>query len=204
MHKFIKKSLFLSLTVVTMIAASACGKRKVHKEPVSSEELTQEIISGIAEGFKNGDIEVTSREQKMINNLVDYVLANPETSLASLKEAADRAGFSANFPESIDGAEPYFNAVANQLIEADYITQDGDNVVIRKGLDADTLSEILRTATVSSTPEVTTIDGKEVSISSDGDKIYDALWEESGKAYSIYSENGLDEETINKLIKMIE
>ncbi len=204
MHKLFKKSLFFSLTIITLMASSACGKRKTPKESVSSEELSQEIISGIADGFKNGDIEVTSREQKMISNFVDYVLANPETSMASIKEAAERAGFSANFPDSIDGAEPYFNAVANSLIEADYITQDGNDIIIRKGIDMDTLSQILSTATVSTTPEKTTIDGKSVSISTEDGKIYDALWEESGKAFSIYSENGLDEETIKKLIEMIE
>lgn len=205
MYKIIKKSLFIGVTIASLIAISSCGKRKVPKESVSSEELSQEIISGIAEGFKNGEITVTDREQKMLSNLFDYVLENPETSIASLKEAAERAGFDATFPESIDGVQPYFNAVAGQLLEADYITQDGDRVIIRKGLDAEALSEILSNAATASTiPQKKTIDGKDVSITSDSGKIYDVLWESSGNAYSIISEDGLDEATIKKLIKMIE
>ncbi len=204
MYRIMKKSIFTGITIASLMAVASCGQRKIPKETVSSEELTQEIISGIAEGFKSGEITVTDREQKMLSNLFDYVLENPETSLASLKEAAERAGFNATFPESIDGVEPYFNAVAGQLLEADYITQDGDRIIIRKGLDADTLSEILNTATASVIPEKKTIDGKDVSISTENGKIYDALWESSGNAYSIISEGGLDEETIKKLIKMIE
>ena len=69
MKRFFKTTLYLSLTIITLFSTAGCGRRKTAQSTVNSEDLSQEIIAGIAEGFKNGDIAVTDREKKMLNNL---------------------------------------------------------------------------------------------------------------------------------------
>jgi hypothetical protein len=204
MMKNFRKTIYTGLVLLSLITICSCGKRKEPYESVSSEDLTQEIISGIAEGFKNGEINVTEREKRILSNLVNYVVDNPDTSMQILSDAAKKAGFEGVFPEDISGVEPYYKAIAGTLLEADYITTDGNDIIIRKGTDSKTLSDLLSdAATEADTSTTKTIDGKKVNLSLKDDVIYDALWKEAGNAYSIYSKNGIDEKTLKELIKQV-
>ncbi|SDZ89148.1 hypothetical protein SAMN05216349_102147 [Oribacterium sp. KHPX15] len=200
-----RKTVYTGLILLSLITICSCGKRKTPQESVSSEDLTQEIISGIAEGFKSGEINVTEREKRILSNLVNYVMDNPEASMQLLSDAAKQAGFEGTFPEDISGVEPYYKAIAGTLLEADYITTDGNDIIIRKGTDSKTLSDLLSEAAndADTTSTTKTIDGKEVNLSLKDDVIYDAIWKEAGNAYSIYSENGIDEKTLKELIKQV-
>ena len=200
-----RKTVYTGLILLSLITICSCGKRKTPQESVSSEDLTQEIISGIAEGFKSGEINVTEREKRILSNLVNYVMDNPEASMQLLSDAAKQAGFEGTFPEDISGVEPYYKAIAGSLLEADYITTDGNDIIIRKGTDSKTLSDLLSEAANDADTTSTTknIDGKEVNLSLKDDVIYDAIWKEAGNAYSIYSENGIDEKTLKELIKQV-
>ena len=188
---------------MTLIMITSCGQRKMPHETVSSEDLAQQIITGLAEGFKSGEIDVTTREKKLISNLIDYALENPESTMLSLTQAVERAGFSATFPESLSGVKPYFNAVADSLIEASYKTEDSNDIVIRKSNDSDSLSHVAGIAMENKTKITQKIGDKEVSIVLDQGKIYDALWKDGENAYSIYSQSGIDEETLKSLIKTV-
>ena len=205
MIKKFRKTLYTGLVLLSLITICSCGKRKEPYESVSSEDLTQEIISGIAEGFKNGEINVTEREKRILSNLVNYVIDNPDTSIQILSDAAKQAGFEGVFPEDISGVEPYYKAIAGTLLEADYITTDGNDIIIRKGTDSKTLSGLLSEAAseTDTTSTTKTIDGKEVNLSLKDGVIYDALWKEAGNAYSIYSKSGIDEKTLKDLIKQV-
>lgn len=199
MFRSINRSTCLILLYFTLIMLSSCGHRKVPHETVSSEELAQQIITGLADGFKSGEIDVTTREKKLISNLIDYALENPESTMLSLKQAAERAGFDATFPESLNGAEPYFSAVADSILQASYKTPDGNDIIIRKSKDSDALKD----ESDSTTKITQKIGGKDVTIIVDQDKIIDALWKNAGSTYSVYSQNGIDKETLNNLIDTV-
>ncbi|SFG09569.1 DUF4367 domain-containing protein [Oribacterium sp. WCC10] len=201
MYRYIKKYLYIVLITMAMPFIVSCGARKQPKETVSAEELSQDIITGIAEGFKNGEIDVTSRERKLISNLIDYVVSNPESSLITLKEAAQRAGFNAVFPDDISGAKPYFTAISG-ILEASYVTDDGNEIIIRKSEDKDA-PEMELPEGINGIKVTKNIDGKEVSLISEDDKIYTVSWENAEKAYSIISENGIDEDTLKSIIKEV-
>ncbi|ETP73862.1 hypothetical protein UYO_0116 [Lachnospiraceae bacterium JC7] len=201
MFRSIKKNTYIIIfSSLILIMLSSCGERKKPHETVSSEELSQQIITGLADGFKSGEIDVTTREKKIISNLIDYALENPESTMLSLKQAAERAGFDATFPESLSGAEPYFSAVADSILQASYKTPDGNDIIIRKSKDSKPLSE----DDMDSKTKITqNIGGKDVTIVVDQDKIIDAIWKNAGNTYSVYSQSGIDEDTLNSLIKTV-
>ncbi|OON85449.1 hypothetical protein BXO88_12390 [Oribacterium sp. C9] len=200
MFRSLRKSSYPVIISMALLMLSSCGQRKMPHETISSEELSQQIITGLAEGFKSGEIDVTTREKKIISNLIDYALENPESTMLSLKQAVERAGFDATFPESLSGVEPYFSAVADSVVQASYKTSDGNDIIIRKSKDSDTLSH----DAIDSKAKITqNIGGKDVTIIIDQDKIIDALWENAGSTYSVYSQEGIDEETLKSLIDTV-
>ena len=204
MLRFIKKSSYSVLLMTFLLMITSCGQRKVPHETVSSEDLAQQIVNGLADGFKSGEIDVTTREKKIISNIINNALENPETTMMSLKQAAEKAGFNATFPESLSGVEPYFSAVADSLLEASYKTGDGNDIVIRKSNSSDSLTHVADIAAGNKTKITQKIGDTEVSIVLDQGKIYDAIWENGDNAYSVYSQGGIDEETLKSLIKTVQ
>lgn len=196
MHRFLRTSLYLSLTFMILFTSASCGHRKQPHETISAEELSQDIITGLAEGFRTGEIDVTTRERKILSGLINYALENPEASMATLKDAMERAGFKADFPDSIDGIKPYY-AAAQGALQAVYEIEDGNKLVIRKSNDSDYDSHIDENSENTITRK---IGDKTVSLYIDNGKIHDAVWKDGDKSYSISSEIGIDESTLKSLI----
>lgn len=195
----LRKPVFISLALMILLTSASCGHRKQPHETISAEELSQDIITGLAEGFRTGEIDVTTREKKLLSSLITYALENPEASMATLKEAMERAGIKANFPDSFEGIEPYYTA-AQGVLSAIYKTEDGNGLVISKSTDSDYASMVEENKGNTITQK---IGDKSVSLIVEDGKIHDALWKDGENYYSISSEYGIDESTLKSLIKNI-
>ena len=199
MHRLLKEGIVISLALMILLTSASCGHRKQHHETISAEELSQDIITGLAEGFRTGEIDISSREKKLLSSLITYALDNPEASLSTLKEAMEKAGIKANFPDSFEGIEPYY-AAAQGVLSAIYKTEDGDGLIISKSTDKDYASIVEENKENTITK---TIGDKSVSLIVEDGKIHDALWKDGANYYSISSEYGIDESTLKSLIKNI-
>lgn len=127
-------------------------------------------------------------------------IANPWIEVNSIDEAIEEAGFNDfEVPESIKDKEISYIAVLENdepIIEVIY----GDDITVRKGLGD---SDISGDYNEYSIKEIH--DGENISFNTKGNNelINNVTWINDNYSYSIFTNNGLNIETVNNLVNII-
>ena len=131
------------------------------------------------------------------NHSISVGMPNPFVDVASLDEAASKAGFTFNAPDSIDGYDGMtIQVIENDLIQVIYGNSD-HNVYLRKSnFDGDVSGDY------NDYPDIKdqTICDRNVRIKSKDGRAYVATWSEGDYNYSIQSNEGFDMGIITDLL----
>lgn len=128
-------------------------------------------------------------------------IPDPFTECETMDEAAKLAGFDLCAPDAVDGQEKTAIRVLTEggLVEVIYGGED-EQVVIRKGEGSEDISGDYNEY---STTETATVDGVEVTLKGDGDKVNLSTFASNGYTYAISSSTGMTKVAMTDLAKAI-
>ncbi len=115
-------------------------------------------------------------------------MANPFLTFDSVEGAEDAAGFSVSLPHEIRGYSlDLIQAIKDELIQVRYFKGEED-IMLRKASGS---GDVSGDYNVYGNVEDVDLDGKTVTLKSDGEEYYLAVWEDGGFSYSVSSTEGL-------------
>lgn len=129
-------------------------------------------------------------------------IPDPFTECETMDEAAKLAGFNLCAPDTVAGQEKTAIRVltAGGLVEVIYGSGD-EQVVIRKAAGS---TDISGDYNEYSATETAAVEGVEVTLKGDGDKVNLATFASNGYAYSIASSSGMTKVSVTALIKALD
>lgn len=129
--------------------------------------------------------------------------SSPYMEYDTMEEASQTAGFDMTVPESFGiYADRHIATVFDDMIEVTYYDEAGnEGFRVRKTAGADDPSGDFNVYESSETADV---DGRTVTMEGSSDKIFKAVWTDSGYAYAVSAgENGLSRADIEEIIKNV-
>lgn len=124
-------------------------------------------------------------------------IPNPFTDYTTLSDAEADAGFTLSLPQTDTAYETSYRAIKGKLLEVIYSENGTESMRIRKGSDAGDVS-----GDYSTYPTVKTIivDGINVRMKGNGNRMSLATWEDGGYSYSIHVDRAV---TIADMMGMV-
>ena len=157
------------------------------------------ISLGACGGSGAGDapVEGGGEEQQGQGNATG--MPNPFVDCDSAYDAAQLAGFEVTFPESVpDCSERRYQAVEGQMVQCIY-QGDGQEVLIRKGLD-DGTGDL--SGDYNDYPQTvsTSVNCTEVTLRGSDNLVNVATWERDGYLFALDADTGLERATVENLV----
>ena len=138
------------------------------------------------------------------NDVESVAVESPYQEVNSLQEASKIAGFDMKVPDSIgEYSNQLISVIDSNIIEVRYLSSDEQStgIIIRKsGRDEDISGDY----NTYSTNIAEHIDGKNVNLRGDGEKIFVATWTEDGFSYAVTANDYMvNKEQIESLIGVV-
>ncbi len=138
--------------------------------------------------------DTVKKDEPEIIDTDDNQIANPWSTVETIKEASAIVGFDFNVPESIDGKDiSLIQVMDDEEIEVRY----GEDIIIRKSKGSDDNSGDYNNYD-------SVIEENGVTLKGDGDSYNCIIWTNEAYAYSITSSNGLGLDLVNELVSSID
>lgn len=138
------------------------------------------------------------------NDVESVAVESPYQEVNSLQEASKIAGFDMKVPDSIgEYSNQLISVIDGNIIEVRYLSSDEQStgIIIRKSGGDEDISGDYNTY---STNIAEHIDGKNVNLRGDGEKIFVATWTEDGFSYAVTANDYmLNKEQIESLIGVV-
>ena len=138
------------------------------------------------------------------NDVESVAVVSPYQEVNSLQEASKITGFDMKVPESIGEYNNWLISVIDgNIIDVRYLSSDEQStgIFIRKSRGDEDISGDYNTYSTNITEH---IDGKDVNLRGDGEKIFVVAWTEDGFSYAITSNDYImDKEQIEYLIGVV-
>lgn len=183
--------LFISCCMIAF-CLSSCGTSKV-EDSAGAKELAME---------EEKTVPVPAKTNVIIG------MANPYYNFDTLEEAAEMAGFSMTLPSSEDLPDwiirTDYRATKTSLMEIIYPGDEDYSREIRFRKAITDKEDMSGDYNSYESESVINVNGRDVTIRMNGDKIYVALWRNGEFAYSARVSDGMTEEELTKLISLIE
>ena len=126
-----------------------------------------------------------------LNQDGDVQMPNPFAEYETLAEAAKAAGFEAAVPDAANGSDGrVFRAIENSLLEVIYRKGEDETARIRKAAGTEDISGDYN---VYAQVDTVTVDGAQVTLKGDADKVSLATWTAEGYTYSVSAEGGISD-----------
>lgn len=180
-----KKVLLVVASVVLMVGLFSCGTSKVESEAGMAAENGKGGLGGV------GGVQIP----------------NPFVTYDNLEDAAKRAGFSMTLPDEDD--------LPDWIIRTDYRATETNLLEIIYPGDEEYMQEIRLRKAISDEDDMSgdyrfyeeekdiKIGGKNVTVRLNGGLIYLAIWRDGKFAYSAHISDGVTEDELASLIKVI-
>lgn len=138
------------------------------------------------------------------NDVESVAVESPYQEVNSLQEASKIAGFDMKVPDSIgEYSNQLISVIDGNIIEVRYLSSDEQStgIIIRKSGGDEDISGDYNTY---STNIAEHIDGKNVNLRGDGEKIFVATWTEDGFSYAVTANDYMvNKEQIESLIGVV-
>ena len=138
------------------------------------------------------------------NDVESVAVESPYQEVNSLQEASKIAGFDMKVPDSIgEYSNQLISVIDSNIIEVRYLSSDEQStgIIIRKSGGDEDISGDYNTY---STNIAEHIDGKNVNLRGDGEKIFVATWTEDGFSYAVTANDYMvNKEQIESLIGVV-
>jgi hypothetical protein len=138
------------------------------------------------------------------NDVESVAVESPYQEVNSLQEASKIAGFDMKVPDSIgEYSNQLISVIDSNIIEVRYLSSDEQStgIIIRKSGGDEDISGDYNTY---STNIAKHIDGKNVNLRGDGEKIFVATWTEDGFSYAVTANDYMvNKEQIESLIGVV-
>ena len=138
------------------------------------------------------------------NDVESVAVESPYQEVNSLQEASKIAGFDMKVPDSIgEYSNQLISVIDGNIIEVRYLSSDEQStgIIIRKSGGDEDISGDYNTY---STNIAEHIDGKNVNLRGDGEKIFVATWTEDGFSYAVKANDYMvNKEQIESLIGVV-
>lgn len=138
------------------------------------------------------------------NDVESVAVESPYQEVNSLQEASKIAGFDMKVPDSIgEYSNQLISVIDGNIIEVRYLSSDEQStgIIIRKSGGDEDISGDYNTY---STNIAEYIDGKNVNLRGDGEKIFVATWTEDGFSYAVTANDYMvNKEQIESLIGVV-
>ncbi len=138
------------------------------------------------------------------NDVESVAVVSPYQEVNSLQEASKITGFDMKVPESIgEYNNRLISVIDGNIIDVRYLSSDEQStgIFIRKSRGDEDISGDYNTYSTNITEH---IDGKDVNLRGDGEKIFVVAWTEDGFSYAITSNDYImDKEQIEYLIGVV-
>lgn len=138
------------------------------------------------------------------NDVESVAVVSPYQEVNSLQEASKITGFDMKVPESIgEYNNQLISVIDGNIIEVRYLSSDEQStgISIRKSRGDEDISGDYDTYSTNITEH---IDGKDVNLRGDGEKIFVVKWTENGFSYAVTANDYImDKEQIKYLIEVV-
>lgn len=138
------------------------------------------------------------------NDVESVAVVSPYQEVNSLQEASKITGFDMKVPDSIgEYNNRLISVIDGNIIEVRYLSSDEQStgIIIRKSRGDEDISGDYNTYSTNITEH---IDGKDVNLRGDGEKIFVVAWTEDGFSYAITANDYImDKEQIEYLIGVV-
>lgn len=151
--------------------------------------LTAFFIAAFATGCRS-EQPTDDKKTDVINSRTseDVQIPNPWTDCETVESAETLAGFEIASPESLDGYDQKVISVMNdEIIRIGYYADDETYVLLRKGKGNEDISGVYTTY---ENTEKAEINGVEITLKGNGEKINLATWTDGDYSYSVYATKG--------------
>ena len=136
-----------------------------------------------------------------LNKGASAQMPNPFKEYETLSEAAQTVGFELTVPETLNGSDHrIFRAIENDLLEVIYRKGEEETARIRK---ADGAEDVSGDYIVYPQVDIARVNGVEVTLKGDSDKVFLATWIAGEYTYSISAETGIPSGDMTRLISAI-
>ena len=188
-----KKILFVISTMFLILTFYSCGTSKV------------ESVDGDLDMNMENDAEQPEKGRPMIGGGVQ--IPNPYYTFSTLEEAAEMAGFSMTLPAKEDLPDwiirTDYRATKENLMEIIYPGDENYEREIRFRKAITDKEDMSGDYNSYEKEDVINVAGRDVTVRINGDKIYGAIWRDGEFAYSAHISDGISEEELVKIIKVI-
>lgn len=140
-----------------------------------------------------------AKETESQSTAANVQMINPYVEYKSLEEAKKAAGFELDIPKSFEEqAELKIGVIDSRLLEV-----ETSEITLRKAKEAENPEEISGDYNTYEFEKSCTIGDYTVDVKGNGEMIHNAYWTDNGYSYSIGSEDGISEKTLEELILQI-